>query len=45
MVKKIMELLVLWNSMDFLEIAAVNSNAAQILSFDKNKDFIQIKIR
>jgi S-adenosylmethionine hydrolase len=39
------ELLVLWNSMDFLEIAAVNANAAEILKFDKSKDFIRIKIR
>ncbi|KAA3617368.1 MAG: hypothetical protein D8M58_02700 [Calditrichaeota bacterium] len=39
------ELMVLWNSMDFLEIAAVNANAAKILNFDKTKDSVQIKIR
>lgn len=39
------ELLALWNSMDFLEIAAVNANAAEILQFDKKNDFIQIRIR
>jgi len=39
------ELLVLWNSMDFLEIAAVNASAAKILKFDKTKDYVQIKIR
>jgi S-adenosylmethionine hydrolase len=39
------EFLALWNSMDFLEIAAVNANAAELLKFDKKKDFIEIKIR
>ncbi len=39
------ELLALWNSMDFLEIAAVNASAAEILKFDKKSDFVQIKIR
>lgn len=39
------ELLALWNSMGFLEIAAVNSSAAKILKFDRKKDFVHIKIR
>ncbi len=39
------EFLALWNSMDFLEIAAVNANAAELLQFDKKKDYIEIKIR
>ncbi len=39
------ELMVLWNSMDFLEIAAVNANAAEILKFNKAKDFVKIRIR
>lgn len=39
------ELLVLWNSMDFLEVAAVNASAAEILKFDRMKDQIIIRIR
>lgn len=39
------QLMALWNSMDFLEIAAVKDNAASILKFDKNNDTITIRIK
>lgn len=39
------QIMALWNSMEFLEIAAVNASAAKMLNFDKGKDFITIKIR
>lgn len=39
------ELMVLWNSMEFLEIAAVNASAAKILNFNRTKDRILISIR
>jgi S-adenosyl-L-methionine hydrolase (adenosine-forming) len=39
------QIMALWNSMEFLEIAAVNASAAQILNFNKKKDFVTIKIR
>lgn len=38
------ELMVLWNSMGFLEIAASNDSAAKKLKFDKKKDRIIIKL-
>lgn len=43
--KKDNELMALWNSMDFLEIAQVNGNAAKSLKFNKNIDIISIKIK
>ncbi len=43
--KKNGELMALWNSMDFLEIAEVNGNAAKRLKFNKDKDSILIKIK
>lgn len=39
------ELMALWNSMNFLEIAAVNGKASEILNFDKNKDVVTLKIK
>lgn len=39
------ELMVLWNSMEFLEVAAVNANAAKILNFNRTRDRIIISIR
>lgn len=38
-------LMALWNSMDFLEVAARNASAQKKLNFNKNKDYITIKIR
>lgn len=42
--KKEGELLALWNSMGFLEIAQANGNAAKKLKFDKMKDTIILKV-
>jgi len=38
------ELMALWNSRGFLEVAANRGSAAALLSFDKNKDKILIKL-
>jgi len=38
------DVIALWNSMGFLEIAVVNGNAQEILNFDKYKDTILISI-
>ena len=38
------ELLVLWNSMGFLEIAATNDNAAKKLKFNKKNDTVILKV-
>jgi len=43
--KKEKELLALWNSLGFLEIAANKSSAADILKFDKNVEKIIIKLK
>jgi S-adenosylmethionine hydrolase len=42
--KKEGELLALWNSMGFLEIAVANGNATKKLNFNKKKDSVVIKI-
>ena len=42
--KKEGELLALWNSMGFLEIAVANGNAMNKLNFNKKKDMIIIRI-
>ena len=39
------ELLVLWNSLGFLEIAANRSSAVKLLDFDKNLDKIHIELK